>query len=347
MKVSDKILDAKATAALMETESKLVSSSGADVEQKTLVVASGMEAVASHLNVIQKRSNDGYLARTYQTGLELISEDNYLETAQRVGEEAQELVLADVCPAERMSLVLAPDQMMLQIHESIGHPLELDRILGDERNYAGSSFVKLKDFGRLKYGSEVMNVTFDPTLEGELASYGFDDGGERAEKTYIIEKGILKTALGSRESRLRAGVPGVANFRSSSWNRAPIDRIANLNLEAGDSSFDDIIGAVERGVFMRSNLSWSIDDYRNKFQFGCEYAQLIENGKLTKTLRNPNYRGVTTPFWNSLRMVGDRDTFQIYGTPHCGKGEPNQLIQVGHASPVCLFDNIEVFGETQ
>ena len=139
-------------------------------------------------------------------------------------------------------------------------------------------------------------------------------------------------------------MPGVANFRSSGWNRAPIDRMANINLEPGGSSFDDLISQVKKGVYVESNRSWSIDDYRNKFQFGCEYGKLIENGKMTATVKNPNYRGISNPFWNSLKAVGNNETFGIYGTPNCGKGEPNQVIRVGHASPACLFENIQVFG---
>ena len=237
-----------------------------------------------------------------------------------------------------------PDQMMLQIHESIGHPLEIDRIIGDERNYAGWSFVKPGDFGSLQYGSELMNVTFDPTVEGELASYAFDDSGHPARREFLIEKGVLNRGLGGAESQLRSGLPGVANTRACSWNRPPIDRMANLNLEPGTSSFKDIISSIERGVLMEANRSWSIDDFRNKFQFGCEYGKLIENGRLTRVVRNPNYRGVTVPFWRSLRAVGDRSTFGVHGTPNCGKGEPNQAIRVGHASPACVFDGIEIFG---
>lgn len=254
------------------------------------------------------------------------------------------MLSAEECPTTTTTLVLAPDQMLLQIHESIGHPLEIDRILGDERNYAGSSFVKLSDFGHLVYGSDLMNVTFDPTVPGEFASYTFDDAGTPATREYLIEEGLLVRGLGSLESQARAKVPGVANFRASSWNRAPIDRMANINLEPGTATFDEIIGSIEHGVYMEANRSWSIDDYRNKFQFGCEYAKLIENGKLTKTLKNPNYRGVTNQFWRSLDRVGDASTVEVYGSPYCGKGEPNQAIRVGHTSPVCAFKNIEVFG---
>jgi predicted Zn-dependent protease len=241
-------------------------------------------------------------------------------------------------------LILAPDQMLLQIHESIGHPLEIDRILGDERNFAGWSFVQKEDFGQLKYGSSLMNVIFDPTVSNEMASYKFDEVGNPAEKKYLIKEGILLAGLGSLESQARSNISGVANSRSSSWNRAPIDRMANINLEAGDLSLNQMIAKVESGIIMHSNRSWSIDDYRRKFQFGCEYAQEIKNGKLGRVLKNPNYRGITVPFWNSLVGLTKTDTIETYGSPYCGKGEPSQIIRVGHSSPYALFKNIEVFG---
>jgi predicted Zn-dependent protease len=234
--------------------------------------------------------------------------------------------------------------MMLQIHESIGHPLELDRILGDERNYAGTSFVTCDMFGRYRYGSALLNVTFDPTIAEELAAYAFDDEGEPAEKAWLVRDGVLERPLGGRLSQLRAGLPGTANSRAGAWNRPPIDRMANLNVEPGSSALSDMVRSVERGVLMRTNVSWSIDDSRNKFQFGCEWGELIENGEVKGVVKNPNYRGISAEFWRSLRMVGDRDTFEVHGTLYCGKGEPNQVIIVGHASPACLFSNVEVFG---
>ncbi|HWU43664.1 MAG TPA: metallopeptidase TldD-related protein, partial [Bdellovibrio sp.] len=175
-----------------------------------------------------------------------------------------------------------------------------------------------------------------------LASYAFDESGNKATKEFLIKDGLLLRGLGGLESQARLNLPGVANTRSSSWNRAPIDRMANINLEPGHSKLEDMIRSVERGVFMMSNKSWSIDDYRNKFQFGCEYAKLIENGKITKTLKNPNYRGTTIKFWNALKAVSENR--ETYGSPFCGKGEPNQVIRVGHTTPYCLFGNVEVFG---
>lgn len=344
LNVSDKIVRTSALAQIVETEQLFVSSNGSYVEQIYFLITTDYSATAQVGNIVQKRTDNGMLAHSYQAGMEVFDAENVFQRSQQIGEQAVELIEAADCPNTTTTLVLAPDQMMLQIHESIGHPLELDRILGDERNYAGASFVKLSDFGQLVYGSPLMNVTFDPTVSGEFASYAFDDAGLEAKREYLIKDGILQRGLGSLESQVRTQIPGVANFRASSWNRAPIDRMANLNLEPGDASFDEIIGSIESGVYMESNRSWSIDDYRNKFQFGCEYARLIENGKLTIPLRNPNYRGITNPFWRGLVKVGDRSTMEIYGTPYCGKGEPNQAIRVGHASPVCAFKNIEVFG---
>ncbi len=313
-------------------------------EQEFSFLTVDFESTTKKGPVIQRRSDCGMRGRTHQGGLELLYTDGFWGRVDRVAEEALELLDANPCPTEKCDLILMPDQMMLQIHESIGHPLELDRILGDERNYAGWSFVNLEDFGKLRYGSDLLNVTFDPTVAGELASYGFDDTGALAKREHLIENGILKRALGSVESQHRAGVPGVSNGRASSWNRPPIDRMANLNVEPGTSTWAEILASVENGVIMESNRSWSIDDFRNKFQFGCEYGKRVKNGKIVGTVRDPNYRGISAFFWKSLKKVGDRSTFQVYGTPNCGKGEPNQMIRVGHASPVCVFADVEVFG---
>jgi predicted Zn-dependent protease len=243
-----------------------------------------------------------------------------------------------------MDVVLAPSQMNLQIHESIGHPLELDRILGDERNYAGTSFVTQDMFGSYQYGSDQLNVSFDPTRPEELASYAYDDEGTPSQREYIIRNGILLRPLGGLTSQARAGMPGVANARQSDWFRPPIDRMANLNLEPGDKSVQAMISGIERGVYMETNRSWSIDDSRNKFQFGCELGRIIQDGELKGLVRNPNYRGISATFWRNLVGVGNQESFQVLGVTNCGKGEPNQAIYVGHASPTCHFCDVDVFG---
>lgn len=346
LKKDDRIVDWSSSFSHSHSKQIYTNSLGAQIEQEFEFFDPSLNATAHINGQTQLRTLAGHgIAR--QAGLELLEEIDWLGSAGRVAEEAIELALADNCPSGVLDLLLAPDQMMLQIHESIGHPLELDRILGDERNYAGTSFVTPDMFGKYAYGSPLLNITFDPTRSGELASYGFDDEGTQAHKIYLIEKGILMRPLGGSLSQARANLPGVANSRACNWNRPPIDRMANLNLEAGDGTLEDMIAGVKRGVYMKSNISWSIDDSRNKFQFGCEWGQLIENGKLTKVVRNPNYRGISATFWRNLAQVGNESTVGMFGTPNCGKGEPNQAVKVGHASPVCLFSGVDVFGGQQ
>ena len=338
MAIDAKIVNRAARAMVIQTQIDYFTTSGTHTSQSFDIVDIGLVATAAQGLQSQSRS----WSLSGQHGGEVFVPAIFAQHGLRVANEALELLGAPNCPSGRMDLILMPDQMMLQIHESVGHPLELDRILGDERNYAGWSFVQPADFGRLRYGSPLMNISFDPTKRNAMASYAFDDGGNPARREFLIQDGILKRGLGSVESQERSGLPGVANFRSASWNRAPIDRMANVNLEPGTSRLEDMIASVDEGILMSTNRSWSIDDYRNKFQFGCEHGRLIQNGKLAGVVRNPNYRGVTVDFWNRLSAVGQSDS--TYGTPYCGKGEPSQVIRVGHSSPPCLFRCVEVFG---
>jgi predicted Zn-dependent protease len=343
LKTDDRIVDWEASLWYTETDNLYVTADGGRAHQLFRYMVPMLSATANAGAETQTRTfgRDGYCR---QGGMEVLSHAGFYDAAPQVASEALQLLLAPNCPAGKMDVMLAPDQMILQIHESIGHPLELDRILGDERNYAGTSFVTPDMFGSYRYGSDLLNITFDPTRPEQFASYRFDDDGQPARREYIIRNGILLRALGSITSQARAGIAGVANARATSWNRPPIDRMANLNLEPGNSSLEEMVAAVEQGVYMRTNCSWSIDDSRNKFQFGCEWGQLIENGRLTTVIKKPNYRGISATFWRNLKMVGNLDTFAVLGSPYCGKGEPNQVIRVGHASPVCLFADVEVFG---
>ncbi len=338
-----RILDWEASLWRTAVDSALYTSDGVAIEQRFRFLVPGLYATANRDGETQTRTFLGN-ACARQGGLEILDQVGFEEAAPRIAEQALELLSAPDCPAGRRDVVLAPDQMILQIHESIGHPLELDRILGDERNYAGSSFVTPEMFGHYRYGSELLNVSFDPTLAGELGGYAFDDEGLPAERAHLIRAGVLLRGLGGAVSQLRSGLPGVASSRATSWNRPPIDRMANLNLEPGDLDFDALVGGVERGVYMETNCSWSIDDSRNKFQFGCEWARIIEDGQLGAVVKKPNYRGVSSTFWRNLTGVGNAATFEVLGTPFCGKGEPNQVIRVGHASPACRFEGVEVFG---
>ena len=339
-----RVVDCEAAVDVRTATHRLVTSAGGDVTQRYRFLLPGLSVTAHAGGVTQTRSLNGYRGICQQGSTEILARFAFAGAGRRVAEEALELVAAPDCPRGTMDVLLMPDQMILQIHESIGHPLELDRILGDERNFAGTSFVTPDMIGTYRYGSPLLNVTFDPTRPEELASYAFDDDGTPAEKVHLIRDGLLERVLGGVVSQARAGLPGTASSRADGWNRPPIDRMANLNLEAGDASLDDLVAGIDRGVVMETNCSWSIDDSRNKFQFGCERARVIDNGVLKHVVRNPNYRGVSASFWRSLARVGNADTLQVLGTPHCGKGEPSQVIRVGHASPACVFTGVDVFG---
>lgn len=343
LNVDGRIVAREVELARIDTDSLILTSNGGRIEQLTRNTYPSMEATANQGSNTQIRTY-GRRAFVGQGGREVLDRFDFERRSHEIGGEAIALLTAPNCPSGTMDVVLAPDQMVLQIHESIGHPLELDRILGDERNYAGTSFVTLDMFGSYRYGSDLLNVTFDPDVEGQLASYGFDDEGTPATRQYLIRNGILERPLGGALSQARAGIEGVANSRACSWNRPPIDRMANINIEPGQSTLDELIGSVEHGVYLQTNNSWSIDDSRNKFQFGCEYGRVIENGELGHVIRNPGYRGISATFWRSLSGVADRSSFAAMGTPNCGKGEPNQLVGTGHGAPACRFSDIDVFG---
>jgi predicted Zn-dependent protease len=341
-----RIVDWSASLWHAETHTLVVGSDGDRVSQVFHRVVPLMSATAWRRGSSETRTFGGH-ARCRQGGLEVLDDTGFRGAASRIGEEALELLAAPSCPSAVMDCVIAADQMILQVHESIGHPLELDRILGDERNFAGRSFVTPDMFGSFRYGAERLNVTFDPTRPEGLASFAFDDEGTPARREHLIRDGVLVRALGGRSSQARAGIPGVACARASGWNRPAIDRMANLDLEPGDATLAELVAAVDDGVYLETNASWSIDDSRRKFQFGCERGRRILGGKLGGVVRRPSYRGLTTAFWHSLDRLGGPETVEVLGTPFCGKGEPNQIIHVGHSAPPALFRRVDVFGAAQ
>ncbi|HTT10607.1 MAG TPA: TldD/PmbA family protein [Burkholderiaceae bacterium] len=349
-RIDDRIVDWAAQLWSTRVRQLMLTADGGETLQEWRFTVPGLHVTAHRDGLTQTRSWGGrHNGFCQQGGLDVLARSGFAGAGARTAEQALQLLAAPNCPAGRFDVLLMPDQMMLQIHESIGHPLELDRILGDERNYAGTSFVTLDMFGTYQYGSPLLNVTFDPAREFEFANFAFDDDGAPARREHLIKAGILVRPLGGlvsqqRARRTRASIEGVATTRASSWNRPPIDRMSNLNVEPGATSFADMVASIEDGVLMTTNTSWSIDDSRNKFQFGCEWGQRIRGGKLAEVVRNPNYRGISATFWRSLSMVGDAATVETLGTPFCGKGEPNQIVRVGHASPACTFGGVDVFG---
>jgi TldD protein len=251
--------------------------------------------------------------------------------APRVAEEAWRLLTAPPCPAGRTTVVLHPEQVALQVHESIGHALELDRILLGEAAYAGTSWVRPEDIGSLRYGSEHLRVTADATLPEGLGTFGWDDEGTPGRRTTLIEDGVLRATLSDRESAAGVGTVSAGCARASGFDRQPIVRMTNVSLEPGTGgSLADLVAGVDEGLYLETNRSWSIDDKRLHFQFATELAREIRGGELGRLLRNPTYAGVTPRFWGALDAAGSREAFELWGVVNCGKGEPGQLMTVSH-----------------
>jgi TldD protein len=324
------------------------SSEGSDIHQVRTVTGAGYAAYAFSGNEIMKRSYPNSFGGQWQNkGYELVDELKLLENARRVGEEAVALHRADQCPEGKFSLILDSSQLGLQIHESIGHPIELDRVLGMEANFAGMSFLTLKDLKKLRYGSELVNVVADATEQHGpgLGTFAFDDEGVPAQCTPIIQKGCFTGYLTSRETATKAGMKRSGGcMRSESWNRIPIIRMTNVSILPGEKpmSLDQLIADTDHGIFMQTNRSWSIDDKRYNFQFGTEIGWEIKDGKLGRMLKNPSYSGITTEFWNSLDAICSRDQWTLWGTPNCGKGQPQQVMGTGHGASPARFRNVTV-----
>lgn len=343
LKCSSRISNWAASLRYNKIETFFLDSNDSSIRQKISYLLPQILVSAEYKKQTQTRTFGGH-AHARQIGYDFLDDAKFSEKSSNLAEEAIELSQAPNCPNKKTKTLISPDQMILQIHESIGHPLELDRILGDERNYAGSSFVTTDMFQNYEYGSKFLNITFDPTLPSEVASYNYDDDGSSASREFLIKEGILLRPIGGFFSGQRTGIDSVACSRASNWNRPAIDRMGNINLEPGESNLDDLISSVEDGIYLETNNSWSIDDKRSKFQFGCEKGTLIKDGELKNVVKNPNYRGITQDFWHNLIKVGNDSTRNILGTANCGKGEPNQSIFVGHSTPSCLFKDVEIFG---
>ena len=298
------------------------------------------------------------LRRTYRPmrsgdtrGWETIDPQLFSANAERIVRELNQLLVAGDCPKGDRSVILLPGMLFLQTHETIGHALELDRILGYELAFAGGSFVTLDDFGRLQYGSKKLTARADATLPNSPGSFGYDDDGVPAQGNLLIDKGILVGAITGRqmveEANGRArrqifkGSSG-AN-RATTFYRVPIERMTNINIDPGvDGTLDDIVRNTEKGIVLDGERSWSIGSNREQFHFGTEMGWLVENGKVTDVVKNSTYKGSTLQFWNSLSAVGDASTWLMQYVDNCGKGQPNQVMQLGHGVPVCRFDNVRI-----
>lgn len=326
-----------------KTEKTFASTEGSYIEQEIVECGGGIAAIAIDSGEVQVRSYPNSHRGNFATkGYEWIDALALQSHAERIAGEAVQLLSAKPCPSEKTTLILDNSQLALQIHESIGHPIELDRVLGTETSYAGGSFIRPEMVGSFTYGSGIVNVVADATYPGGLGTFGYDDEGIQAQRVPIIAKGILVNLLTSRETARTLGKESNGTMRADGWNRMPLIRMTNINLEPGEWTLGDMISDTEEGLFLSTNRSWSIDDKRINFQFGTEIGWEIKNGRLGEVVKNPTYTGITPQFWNSCDAIANKSHWQMWGTPNCGKGEPGQIAHVGHGAAPARFRNVQV-----
>jgi TldD protein len=328
-----------------------VDSEGSQIEKLITEVFSGMEVDGQDSQGMTHERKFKLDQVGTSRGWESIDRTLFTENAERIVKELNQVLVADDCPKEDRSVILLPGIMYLQTHETIGHALELDRILGYELAYAGGSFVTLDDFGVLRYGSPKLTARADATLVNSPGSFGFDDDGVPAQNRLLIDRGVLVGAITGRQMVEEANARSKKEIfsgsggtnRATSFYRVPIERMTNINIDFGsDGNLDDIVRNTEKGIILDGDRSWSIGSNREQFHFGEEIGWLVDDGKVSRVVKNPTHRGDTIRFWNSLSAVGDQSTWQVKFVDNCGKGQPNQTMQLGHGVPVCRFDNVRI-----
>ena len=318
------------------------SSEGSAIKQTIYQSGAGISVTAMRSH--RERATRSYPANEGQfetRGHELLDQIDFESNIPVICEEAAALLDAEECPQKICDIVLDSSHLSLVIHESIGHPLELDRVFGVERNFSGTSFAVPDKLGILKYGSDIINVVTDSTAPFGLGTFGYDDDGVTANKEFLIKDGVLVNYLSSRETAARIGKKSTGANRADGWGNMPICRMTNTNLLPGDKSLTELISGIDDGIYMQTTSSWSIDDTRENFQFGCELGREIKNGQLGKLIKNPTYSGNTVEFWNSCDGIGDQSLWRLWGTPNCGKGQPAQNGRVGQGTSPARFRNVK------
>ena len=320
------------------------STESAYTEQTIIETGGGIVATAVGDGEVQSRSYPNSFGRQQVTGgWEVVLQWDLPGNSERIGSEAVALLTAEPCPADTTTtVILGGDQVALQVHESCGHPIELDRVFGSEAAYAGTSFLTLEKLGSFRYGSEVVNITADSVRPLGLGTFGWDDEGVPAQSTPIVREGDFVGYLMSRETASKLGKVSNGCMRATSWNRIPLIRMTNVSLEPGEWELEDLIADTDQGIYMMTNRSWSIDDRRYNFQFGTEIGYEIRKGKLGRMLRNCTYTGITPQFWNSCDAICNQNHWNMWGTPNCGKGQPSQIAHTGHGAAPARFRNVRV-----
>lgn len=327
---------------LWQTDKFFFSSIGSRIEQRLRHTGSGVQAMAVGDGDVQTRTYPGDVGLYQSGGWEIVEAAQLRENAARIAEEASALLRAPQCPAGTLDIVLGGSQMSLQIHESCGHPAELDRVLGWEANFSGTSFLELDQIGKLKYGSDIVTIVVDNSLPYGMATVGYDDEGTKSIASDIVRDGVLRGYEMSNDTARQIGRESNACVRAQGWEYVPMIRMCNVNLMPGKVPFEHLFDDVADGIYMESNRSWSIDDRRLNFQFGCEIGWEIKNGKRGRMVKNPTYAGMTPRFWNSCDAIGDKNSWFAWGTPNCGKGEPMQTGRTTQGASPARFRNVSV-----
>lgn len=343
MRRNKKIKMAKGGLWFLKGEKVFASTQGTLVSEERTESGGEISAYAIEGSEVQVRSYPNLSGDTRQAGWEFIEQMDLAGNAERNASEAAMLLTAPPCPARLSTIIIATNQLALQVHESIGHPIELDRVYGTEASYAGTSFLTTDNLHRLKYGSDIVNVTADATVPGGLGTFGWDDEGVPAQKVPIIRRGKFVGYLTSRETAPRLGLASGGAMRADGWNRIPIIRMTNINLEPGKWDYDSLIADTKDAVLFDTTKTWSIDDKRLNFQFATEIAWEIKNGRLTgKVFKNATYTGITPEFWNNCDAVCNRRSWHLWGVPNCGKGQPGQSAHVGHGVSPARFQKVRI-----
>jgi len=342
MEAVDGVALARANITSWVTDKWFVSSQGHRIHQRLVECGGGYDATALGERETQRRSYPQSFGQFETGGFEVVRKWDFAGNAQRVAEEAVALLSAPEMEEGEKHLVLEASQLALQIHESVGHAIELDRILGWEAAFAGTSHLELPRLNAHRYGSDLMNITADATLPGALGTFGYDDEGTPAARVDIVKDGTWVGVLSGRDSAAIAGLPPGGMVRADNFNRLPMVRMTNVGLLPGDSSLDEIIAETKDGVYMDTNRSWSIDDKRLNFQFGCEIGWEIKDGKRGRMVRNPTYTGITPQFWSTLDILAGGDEWVHWGTPNCGKGQPMQVAHTGHSAAPARFSSVRM-----
>lgn len=344
------IRSAEASMDFFRDEKVFANSEGSVIEQTITESGAGIMATAADQHDVQRRSFPQSVPRAIlgqrgdfsTAGYEHVARLRLVDESERVGSEAARLLSADTCPSRITTLIVSGSQMAMVVHETAGHPAELDRVLGSEASLAGGSYMDPEQRGMLRFGADIVSITADATLAGGLGSFAYDDEGVAAQRTPIVEHGRLVGYMTSREHAARLGLASTGAARADGWQRVPLVRMTNVSVEPGDMSLSDMIASTDAGVLVDMNRSLSIDDQRLSFRFGSEIGWEIRNGKITRMLKNPTFSGISPKFWAECDALGDPTTFRLYGIPSCNKGEPLQVAHIGHGTVPGRFRNVQV-----